>query len=236
MNKSLTCLILLSTYTPAVDQLPEQINITPWVTHAHVIHEKPSDLQNSPSLFASFTDFVRIFFAIITNEQVLKSVRMIDNLLQSLIRITFSIIQSNSIKYITHKDGLFHIEHIDPQIQQSLEAIITEQTNLYITRGKTRPTQAQKLQYDEDDEQTKIILGHFACIVNNFFNIVQDPENRNVVTPNLLGMFTGIMNIGAEVMKRNALTLHATSDDIALWASQCNVETKRAMLALMLQI
>lgn len=215
-------------FTATINTTPEPSNL-PLVTQT----QHPEISAMHPSLFASFTNFARIFFAIITNKQFQRSFIALEELIQSLVNITFMITQNKSITYTTHKNGFLHIEQIEPATQKQLEDIITQQARLYITRGTPlRPTQAQIMQ-KEEDTQIKIILGYFAGIVNSFFTIVQDPENRSNVAPQLVNMLSGIINIGTEVMKRNALPHHPTPQDIAYCASQVDAKTKRSMLAML---
>jgi hypothetical protein len=51
------------------------------------------------------------------------------------------------------------------------------------------------------DATEQVVLGTFANMVQNFFNIVQDPHNKPLVVANISQMLAGIVNVAVEVMK-----------------------------------
>ena len=66
---------------------------------------------------------------------------------------------------------------------------------------------------NEDSKEVQVLLNHFAGIVSNFFNIIQDPDNPEVVTPSIANLITGIVNF-AEAIKNDQLSSHATQKEI----------------------
>ena len=65
------------------------------------------------------------------------------------------------------------------------------------------PADAQAEQINEDNQSAQRILQHFAQVVAHFFSLVKDPKNPKVVQPNLNGMFSNMVSIFMEALKKN---------------------------------
>ena len=65
------------------------------------------------------------------------------------------------------------------------------------------PVNAQAEQINEDNQSAQRILQHFAQVVAHFFSLVKDPKNPKVVQPNLNGMFSNMVSIFMEALKKN---------------------------------
>jgi len=72
---------------------------------------------------------------------------------------------------------------------------------------------ALSITQNEDAKEEELLLNHFTGIVDNFFNIIQDPDNREVVAANIANMIGGMDSI-VETIKSNPLNSHATQKEI----------------------
>jgi hypothetical protein len=66
-------------------------------------------------------------------------------------------------------------------------------------------------QEDSDDKLTSTVVANFANMVQNFFQLVQDPNNLSNVGSTIAGIFSGIINIASEAMKK--IPLAATEEE-----------------------
>ncbi len=73
---------------------------------------------------------------------------------------------------------------------------------------------------NEDAKEVQVLLNHFAGIIGNFFNIIQDPDNPEVVAPNIANMIGGMINIVVEAIKNDQLSSHATQKEITRFAEK----------------
>ncbi len=186
--------------------------------------------DSTSSIYSSFSNFTRTFVALFSNEKIQNSIESIETMLTNLIHSSFDIIKSKKTRSMLCKDGSMRVEFIDENDQEVfIELLVRESKEL--TLKKTNNAQ----QKNNGDDNQVIILGHFARIAQNFFNIVQAPENREIVIPNLLGMFAGIVNIGSEVIKRSNLHVDADLHDIQAYVEQLNTELKNDIFSILTQ-
>lgn len=128
----------------------------------------------------------------------------------------------------TLKEGIEEIEQMTKHLLQTAFGIMNGKSTI----RRKAPTQKPA----DQEENAKKILILFAGILKNFLNIVQNPENKDNVVPNLMGMAEGMVEIGSEVMKRSTLTADADMQLISTYVEQqLNLEIKQAMLAIATQ-
>lgn len=174
-----------------------------------------------PNIVKSFCKFLRIFISLLNNERIQSNLKAIEQLLTGIMQTAYLAIQNSPSPAFLAKRNSFDSERaLGPEIMQELEPIIRQESRqLTITRKAQKP-----------DEQTQEILKHFSNVVQNFFNIVQDPENKEVVVPNLVGMLSSIVNIGAEAMKKNGPPLNAELEEIEQYVQSLDPELKKSIL------
>jgi hypothetical protein len=104
---------------------------------------------------------------------------------------------------ISSQDIMKAIEQ-DPSIKQEIACLLKRHSHLFITRNNMRPCQ----QIDKaDQEDVQRILNSFAGVMQCFFRIVQDPENKEQVTNELLGMLANVLQASKVIMKGSDILL-----------------------------
>jgi len=68
--------------------------------------------------------------------------------------------------------------------------------------------------YNDDSKEVQVLLNHFAGIVGNFFSIIQDPDNPQVVGTSIANMIGGMINIVVEAIKNDQLSSNANQEEI----------------------
>lgn len=191
----------------------------------------PSGMAKSTasSFLDSFYNFVRVFVTLMTNEKVQNSIKNIEQMIANLIQLAYQAIYLNQnnatqepqpetlldapaeLQAQTDPAEIAKRLVINPALQDGmLRAIMTHSQS--ITRCTITRAQIER---EETDETTVKVLTGFGAIVQNFFNIVQDPENEKNVTPNLASIIANIISIGVEVTKRNMLPVLGDNNAIA---------------------
>ena len=66
---------------------------------------------------------------------------------------------------------------------------------------------------NEDSKEVQVLLSHFAGIVSNFFNIIQDSDNPEIVVPSIANLIGGMVNF-VEAIKNDQLNAHSTQKEI----------------------
>ena len=173
---------------------------------------------------SSFSRFIKLFLALIGDQQIKNKLQMIESLFASLLETAHHIIQ-NAKPAASQPNRSALIEKDDALIAQLAQMIIAQSESLTITRVAN----AQKDSADEDKKQTQEILGCFAAVVQSFFNILRDPENAETVPANILGMVAGMVNIGTIAMTKGHLALDADYAQLKAYAADLDTELKKDM-------
>lgn len=71
---------------------------------------------------------------------------------------------------------------------------------------------------NNDETSTTVVLSHFANMVQNFIQIVQNPHNPVNVGTNIAQMFAGIINVALEAIKKSPTG--STSDETKKYIEQ----------------
>ena len=172
------------------------------------------------------------FVGLFKKDTVVEGMEGIEEMTTNLLQTALSIMVGN-VEPQLYKERTKQVTFRDTQLRDELAASLVEHArSMGITRKGSLPQQGQ--QDDEEENQAKI-LTIFAGIVKNFFNIAQDPENRDNVIPNLMGMATGIVEIGSEVIRRGHLSIDANIQEISSYVAHLDNALKQDMLSIVLQ-
>ena len=79
---------------------------------------------------------------------------------------------------------------------------------------------ATKTHDQEKPDTGAIVLQGFAGIVQNFFNLVQDPHNAANVGCNVASIIHTVVNTAVEAMKSGELSANPTEDEIEIFAQK----------------
>ena len=176
------------------------------------------------TISGSFYRFLRVFITLLNNQKIQNNIKTLETLLTTLMQTAYQIIQSSKPALGITRNCRDEMA-LDPQLVQEMEAVIAQESKQIIIK-KNQPIEANK----RLDDPTKIILANFAGIVASFFNILQDPENKEVVAPNLINMVAGMVNIGAEAMKKDGPPLKAHYDELDRYVQNMDEDLKKEML------
>ncbi len=176
-----------------------------------------------PAVARSFIRFIRILLAILANDDIQNNAKVMNNLLTSLLQTAYQVTQAT--KPIIPKQKRFASQETDALIMELAQLITQEAQAISVNRI---PAQSGKKQ-NGMDEDTKLILANFAGIAAHFINILQDPENREVVPEEIKGMLTGIVDIGNIVMRSSALKYDSVADyeQLKSYAKELDPEMKK---------
>jgi hypothetical protein len=190
---------------------------------------QPQEKTPPLSLCASFERFMAAFVELFKKETLVEGMESIEEMTANLLKTAFSIMGGN-VEPALYKDNTRQLQFRDEQFEEMATLLVQHAQTISITR-KTPSTQKP----DSDDENQRKILTLFAGIVKNFFNIAQDPENRDNVLPNLMGMAAGIVEIGSEVIRSGDLAQDADAEMITAYVKRLDNATKQAMLNIILR-
>ncbi len=182
------------------------------IAHESEITKSIDPVQNPTSFLQTFYRFVQIFIALLSNEKVVNGITAIEKMIESLIQTAYQAIYFNQISPQAPQEEITkRLLLMDPRLQGAMVRAIITHAQHYTVSGIRKPAKPR----DNDDETTQKVLIGFGGIVQNFLAIVQDPENPENVTPNLVNMLANIIGIGVEVTKRTALPWDADNNTIA---------------------
>lgn len=178
------------------------------------------------NLLLNFYRFLRIFLLLLSNPTVQQNLKMINKLLISLVQTAGQIIQNSAVKGIDLSNELI-IEAIDPSVTQEMIRTLRVQTRTLIIL-KNRPTPAD---YDrQDKEEVQQIMNSFAGVMQGFFTIVQDPENKENILQGVAGMLGNIIAAGKVIMKGSDIPLTADEETIEKWIDEIDDSIKYKLL------
>ena len=223
MSKRLVflCTILLTTtivkaQEPALSEQPTTTTVD--TVLAAPAAKAETAAKPKKNAIVAFTQFVRIFIALIRNPEIKDNLQTIENLLIALLQTAHQVAQASNPAQTRSLSN----DHNDALITELSHALVSESESLEMQRACTH----QK--HSGMDDQTKAILLNFAAVVQNFFNILQDPENKDNVAPNIMGMVAGMMNIGTIAATKSHGALSDESEIIS-YAQSLDAETKQTM-------
>ncbi len=181
------------------------------------------------SLCASFERFLENFVGLFKKDTIVEGMESLEEMTTNLLETALSIMGGN-VDPRLYKDGTRRLQFHDGQLEEMTALLVQHAQAVSITRKAPIAPKAN----DDEENQAKI-LSLFAGIVKNFFNIAQDPENKDNVLPNLMGMAAGIVEIGGEVIRSGDLTLNASTPEINAYVMRLDNATKQAMLNIVIQ-
>ncbi len=188
-------------------------------------HVKPKPRPKPPT--NAFYRFVRIFLTLLSNEQIQSNLKMIETLFTALMQTAYQVIQTTKPLAAVPKRS--DLEQTDKALVVELTAsLLREVKSLKINRKQ------QHQSHDKMDDQTKEILTNFSAVVQNFFNILQDPENPQTVPAGIIGMLAGMVNIGAIAMTKGNLSIDANYDELKAYTKELDTEMKENMYRMIL--
>ncbi len=209
---------------PTDTQLQPILEITP-TPQPPAPQIKPKPRPKPPT--NAFYRFVRIFLMLLSNEQIQNNLKMIEKLFTALMQTAYQVIQTtNPLAGVPKRSDL---EQTDKALVAELkDGLLREVKPLKINRKQ------QHHNHGKMDEQTKEILANFSGIVQNFFNILQDPENPQTVPAGIIGMLAGMVNIGTIAMTKGNLSIDADYEQIKAYAKELDAEVKENMYRIIL--
>ncbi len=179
---------------------------------------KPSTPNPKPkNAAATLTKVVRIIVALLRDPEVKENLILIEKLIVAIIQTAKQVSQANQQTQTRSLAGTDN----DVLVAELTQVIISESESLQACRVCTHNKQSGM------DEETKAILLNFAAMVQNFFNILQAPEDKNNVAPNIMGIMGGMGNI-ITIATTKGIPLD-TDAEIASFAHSIDTETKRTM-------
>jgi len=72
----------------------------------------------------------------------------------------------------------------------------------------------------ENAQEIQVFLNHFAGVVGNFLNIIQDSDNPTVVDHSIANMISDIINITVEIIKNDKLSPQASQKEITRYVEK----------------
>ncbi len=177
------------------------------------LHDTPQLANSKPvakpkeTFFVRFYKFIRVFMRLLNNDTLGQQVYSLKELVVAIVQTVSALINSNIITPNMNQ------EQINKALANLDDETVTELSDLVTKRARSCSHIAND-QHRKPDETTQVVLANFANIVNSFFNIVQDPENPDVVRPHLVGMLSGIVNIGVQVINEKNIKIDQETDDL----------------------
>ena len=192
-----------------------------------VAKPKPKPKPQMATAINSFYRFARVFLMILTNQQVQSSLKGIETLLASLMQSAYQIMQqskpANQKPQLASPAKKSTVE-IDPvlvdEIARSFSSHI-KKTN--ITRNHPGSSNSKI------DDETKEILANFSGVVQNFFEILRDPENGEKVPAHILGMLGGMVNIATIAMTKHHVSPEAEYEELKAYTASLDTNLKDEM-------
>ena len=203
---------------------PEQGVIDAQTTADSAIQLQPKP-RPRPSIVGSFSRFVRIFLAILSNNQIQNNAKLMEKLFTSLMQTAYQIIQTTTPIAAQSKRSAYEQDNYD-LIAELAQHVVKESKALTIDR-QPRP-------HNGMDDDTKAIVANFAGVVENFFRIIADPENKETVPAGIIGMLAGMVNIGTIVVTKSGAPLDADYEQLKIYAEQLDPEIKKHMYRIIL--
>lgn len=179
---------------------------------------KPSTPKPKPkNAAAALTKVIRIIVALLRDPEVKENLILIEKLIVAIIQTAKQVSQANKHAPTRSLAGTDN----DVLVAELTQVIISESESLQVYRVCTHNKQSGM------DEETKAILLNFAAMVQNFFNILQAPEDKDNVAPNIMGIMGGMGNI-ITIATTKGIPLD-TEEEIRSFAQDLDTETKRTM-------
>ncbi len=202
---------------------PEQIAVTTSNSTVATPQSATKPKPNSQTTINFFYRFVRVFLMVLTNQQVQSSIKGIEKLLATLMQAAYQVLQSNKpvngipvVAPAPNKSSL----KIDPTLVEELSRSFSshiKKTDLWRTPNHGN---------GKMDDQTKEILANFSGVVQNFFEILRDPENPETVPTHILGMLGGMVNIATVAMTKHSVSPDADYEELKAYAQSLDTEMK----------
>lgn len=218
----------LSAETEAVSASQESKPTPPAVavaqTPSQSAQAKPKPAAQKQTV-QSFYRFVQTFLMILTNQQVQSSLKGIEKMLATLMQTAYQIMQTNKPKVTGQKKSILDI---DPELIEELAHGFKAQIK------KTNPPKTHTDYMRQDKQNEKEIILNFSNVVQNFFEILRDPENPEKVPAHILGMLAGMVNIGTIAMTKHHVSMNADYNQLQEYAESLDPEIKAEMYRIMI--
>lgn len=198
--------------------------------------EQATPQEAKQNLFAFFQRFIRTFLILLNNPQMNNSIKTMEQMIVNLVQTAMQVIKDSKLKpNSTPQDMGKKLLETDPDLQKALmKALQKGATEFIQTREYSEfhsPNCNCHKPKDAPDRTTQIVLGNFARIASHFINILQDPNNSENVTPNLVGMLSGMVNIGIEVIRSGKFDEEANEHTISDYVKELDYEIKEQLMA-----
>ena len=187
--------------------------------------QQPEQESPKQSLISSFFKFIRIFVILLSNENVQNGIKMLDKMFVALVETAAQVVQSSGKVPEKKEEAIKAVADIDPAIKGEMLHMLLHQSRMIPILRKSRPSTAQ-----QDKEEVQQILSSFAGVMQSFFTIVQDPENKDNVLQGLAGMLANVINAGKVIMKGSDILLEADKEIIKKAIAAIDMDDKATML------
>lgn len=236
IDKLATQLIQKKAYSSA--DLPNEL----YPLHIDLSCENEVEFNHFPassrriSLHNAFQRFVRIFLILLNNQKMQSTAKTIEVMLINLVQMALQTIKISNITQQSNQQEIAQqILQTDPALKNAFILTISRGSSTYNPMLSCKNTSrcCCEKKPTQIDKTTQAVLKNFALIANYFINILHDPEDSDNVTPNLIGMFEGIVNIGTEVIRSGTLGIDINEQEIADYVHAMNPAAKEELMRVM---
>lgn len=185
------------------------------------------------SLLNAFQRFVRIFLILLNNQKMQSTAKTIEVMLVNLVQIALQTIKVNNAAQQSNQQEIAHqILQTDPALKNAFIITISRGASTYSPMLSCKDTSrcCCEKQSKQTDKTTQVVLQNFALIARYFINILHDPEDSDNVTPNLIGMLEGIVNIGTEVVRSGTFGIDTSEQEITDYVHAMNPAAKEELM------
>lgn len=193
-----------------------------------VVDQENDSSSETHALLGSFQRFIRIFLILLNSQKVQSSVKAVEGMLFNLIQTAFQVMRSTTVNpQDSQQEIAKRLLKSDPTLKRAMTYALTKSSLSYnpIPICKAHGPQCCH-KPKQADKNAKIVLENFAQIASHFINILQDPNDSERVGPNLMGMLSGIINIGTQVIKSGPVTIDSSSQEIAQYVENIDPSLK----------
>ena len=179
-----------------------------------------ADPKPTPSdLLSAFLKFMHLFVMVLGNKGQNNQL-LLDKMMVPLIQITNLLENNNDLNKL---DSMLKNQMTQELLRYSHSISIIAD---YDQWRKRPPHEKQK-----DKEDIKKILGSFLGVIQNFFTIVQDPNNGQNVVAGLAGIFNNVVHAGKVIMKKYNISRDASEDELQKSVALIDFNLKKEILA-----
>ncbi len=153
-------------------------------------------------------------------QEPLDKQKILDNINNVLVNIIHLAV------YLSHQPNVIRKQFVENS-RNRIAQLITKKAQSSATMSVEQATADFS---KEEDREQQIVLANFAQIVQGFFNIVQDPEDKQKIAQNLTHMLGNMINIALQATKSEKLSENTNERAIITYINNINDNTKTKMI------